>query len=564
MRTILVYSGRFQPFCKHHYVCYQWAINQFGKDNCYIATSNVVSFPNSPFDFNEKKQIIQQFGIPDDKIIQVENPYNCKELLSDNDKEHVVVVYLVGYKDKDRFKTTDDSYYQLYNPYNKKNQPYTKHSYILISPYISLKTVSNIEYSGTSIRDALYKLYEDAELTDNNRKSLFEKIMGWYDDGTYNMICDKFNKLIRTKNQNVLFTKEWWDAQLVTTVLNENLLCENGVGGHIHHVFDIDWVKSGNDILKCFYKIIDSLEHTASTLKLDGINVSLKIVNNQFVVDRGSNKDRDINGITLQNVDTYINTDSILNYAIKTTLIIFNSALNECKSELQQLGLLDNPNILLNCEYINGKTNIIDYGDKKLISIIGVSEQQLINGTRQFVGTSYNNTAMQSFIEKVNNAAKKYNYHILGNIKCKLTDIPSLDSILTVNVSVYYNDTKIITKSLYEWLSTIKRIPIDIKFKTTNNKTISCVSQNVLISLLNKTKLVDYVVDENMYQYVIDGYIVYLTEILLGQTILDKIKAGYVLSDTIEGIVVNDKTISNQPIKITGNFILKTSLNNKK
>ena len=48
-KTIVIYSGRFQPFHKGHYNTYQNLTKKFGKDNVYIGTSNKIEKPKSPF-----------------------------------------------------------------------------------------------------------------------------------------------------------------------------------------------------------------------------------------------------------------------------------------------------------------------------------------------------------------------------------------------------------------------------------------------------------------------------------------------------------------------------------
>ena len=54
-KTIVVYSGRFQPFHKGHFATYENLIKKFGKDSVYIATSNKTDNQKSPFNFKEKK-----------------------------------------------------------------------------------------------------------------------------------------------------------------------------------------------------------------------------------------------------------------------------------------------------------------------------------------------------------------------------------------------------------------------------------------------------------------------------------------------------------------------------
>ena len=55
-KTVVVYSGRFQPFHKGHYASYEKLVSKFGAENVYIGTSNDQSGPKSPFSFKEKKE----------------------------------------------------------------------------------------------------------------------------------------------------------------------------------------------------------------------------------------------------------------------------------------------------------------------------------------------------------------------------------------------------------------------------------------------------------------------------------------------------------------------------
>ena len=48
-KTVVIYSGRFQPFHKGHYASYAKLVAKFGEGNVYIGTSNDQSGPKSPF-----------------------------------------------------------------------------------------------------------------------------------------------------------------------------------------------------------------------------------------------------------------------------------------------------------------------------------------------------------------------------------------------------------------------------------------------------------------------------------------------------------------------------------
>ena len=80
-KVVVVYSGRFQPFHEGHYKTYKHLVDQFGKDNVYIGTSNKVDLPKSPFNFKEKQKIMNtMFGISASRVVQIKNPYTPTEI----------------------------------------------------------------------------------------------------------------------------------------------------------------------------------------------------------------------------------------------------------------------------------------------------------------------------------------------------------------------------------------------------------------------------------------------------------------------------------------------------
>ena len=97
-KIIAVYPGRFQPFSGHHYKAYKWLASKFGEDNTYIVTSNKVEPVKSPLNFEEKKQVIMRYGIPEKNIVMAKMVYSPVELLQNEDPE-TSVVFMVGDKD---------------------------------------------------------------------------------------------------------------------------------------------------------------------------------------------------------------------------------------------------------------------------------------------------------------------------------------------------------------------------------------------------------------------------------------------------------------------------------
>ena len=166
-KRIYIYPGRFQPMGKHHADTYKEIVAEFGPENVYVATSGKVENPKSPFTFDEKKEIMIRHGIPEDKIVQVTDPYNIFRgdplgLLDQYAPGEMEAVYFVGAKDMQehpRFKITSGI---------TKREPKGYDWKIETAPHVSRDVEGFGEMSGTSLRDALQRSDED----------MFEKIMG--------------------------------------------------------------------------------------------------------------------------------------------------------------------------------------------------------------------------------------------------------------------------------------------------------------------------------------------------------------------------------------------------
>ena len=184
-KTVVTYVGRFHPFHSGHNAVYQQLVKKFGKDSVYIGTSDKVELPKSPFRFKEKVQIMNtMFGIPKNKIVQVRNPYQPKEILSKFDEETTAFVTVVGEKDKDRLRPGTGGYFDLYN--GDVSKPMKDGGYVFIS-----KTSGPVaKVSGTMVRKGMSDSDETA------RKKFFNKIYPKFNDKIFDLIS---SKLIRSE-----------------------------------------------------------------------------------------------------------------------------------------------------------------------------------------------------------------------------------------------------------------------------------------------------------------------------------------------------------------------------
>lgn len=196
-KIIATYPGRFQPFGKHHAEVFKWIEKKFGKNNSYIATSNKVELPSSPFNFNEKRKIINKYGFKN--VVQVKNPYISSEIINKFDPLTTSVVFILGEKDYDRLKGS-----KFFLPW--KDNPkygYEEHAYLLIAPHESLKISGYGEMNGTTIRKSL----GDQTISDKEKIKLFKQIFGYYDKNVYDMIVNKLKDLNEIISEFVIRNK---------------------------------------------------------------------------------------------------------------------------------------------------------------------------------------------------------------------------------------------------------------------------------------------------------------------------------------------------------------------
>jgi hypothetical protein len=177
-KTVVIYSGRFQPFHKGHYASYVKLVSKFGAENVYIGTSNDQSGPKSPFSFKEKKEIAtKMFGIPSSKFLQIRNPYQPVEILKKFDGQTTQYIAAVGEKDATRLQG------KYFKPYKgKSGYGYDEIGYVYAVP------AEQNPISGTDVRKWL-------GATDKEKaKKGFLKAYPKFDKEVFKMITGKINE----------------------------------------------------------------------------------------------------------------------------------------------------------------------------------------------------------------------------------------------------------------------------------------------------------------------------------------------------------------------------------
>jgi hypothetical protein len=336
----------------------------------------------------------------------------------------------------------------------------------------------------------------------------------------------------------------------------KGMLSEGGAGGHMAHPFD--FTNSGTELINVFKKAIESIKKGGSSVKIDGVNASIRLADingkREFALDRGSASDLDVKGVTTSDLPARFPAKGGQEHGFVgiggKVLKIFNDAIPTTKNELKRLGLLDNPNILLNIEYVSGQTNVIGYGDiGNFLAIHGLKEIKPKNvdpktgkvKSREAHNITYDKAAMSDYIKKLNVVAQKNGFKVLGTVDVKFKNTPNLQRPLSEKVTLYPKGSAV-TKSLGDWLKDVKfQTPLIIR----KDYVKAAASKNIAQDFPN--------IDLNK---VVGDTVVYTAIVKLGDEVLNNATSEIGDLEKHEGIVISDDSIyPGNPFKITGKFL---------
>jgi hypothetical protein len=181
-RTVAIFTGRFQPFHAGHYSIYQALVERFGKENVFIASSDVTDPIRSPFGFKDKKNIMtQMFDIPEEMVVQVRNPYAPVEIL---DKLPPTTTYVTAVSQKDADRLGGGKYFRNFDDVPpERQQGYKDQGYFIVAPEMQLN-IDGKNISGTALR----AVFGDPGITDRAKQEIFTKVYGKFDPKIFKKI----------------------------------------------------------------------------------------------------------------------------------------------------------------------------------------------------------------------------------------------------------------------------------------------------------------------------------------------------------------------------------------
>jgi hypothetical protein len=203
---VVLYPGRFQPFHLGHGEVFRNLQNKFGRDSVYIATSNKVELPKSPFNFSDKTVFMNAANVPSDRILEVVSPYKLPE--PQFNPANTIFIVAVGSPDRDRLrpdsvkKDGSPGYYKTFESLDKCTTA-DKHGYVIIENERQKVITINgqpVDVShGTQSRAAWNAVRDNPKLRSEYLLQMYGR-----DDAELGRILDKIPQTVNEQELNPL------------------------------------------------------------------------------------------------------------------------------------------------------------------------------------------------------------------------------------------------------------------------------------------------------------------------------------------------------------------------
>ena len=367
-----------------------------------------------------------------------------------------------------------------------------------------------------------------------------------------------------------------------------------GAGGHMWHPFDCPDVNSGQDLISFFQRSIESIKRNPAALKIDGVNLSFRLRENpntptgfEFVIDRGSMKPLDVEGVTADNADQrFVLPDGSPHGMVEATRIllgIFNAAIPEIMPELEQLGMTQDTgpfSLYFNTEFVLKKINVKEY-PFNFIAIHGVNKfEQKGPKSRHGVGTEVDQALLDGIREKVQIFANERDFRVYTNIPTAFNNTVLLEDALNKEFTIVYKSFATdpeepselgagegSTKPLKVWLTNVGNNPVNQKVNISDKmrkiypnmgKAQTPYAKNIYLEVLKGTAISDIALGPEDIESIVDAVVVMHATRLLGNAVLDALESDeFGSARKQEGVVVKDPEIcGGSAFKFTGDFIV--------
>ena len=384
-----------------------------------------------------------------------------------------------------------------------------------------------------------------------------------------------------------------------------SLLNEGGAGGHMPHPFDLPNINTGKDLTRVFENTITHIKDKSAATKIDGVNVSVRLVDGpngkEFALDRGSMKDLDLEGITIDRLEEkWPNKIDVASGEVKEEkhgmvkagqilLGILNDAIPHIEPELKALRMWNvvpaTESRFINTEFVEaGGTNVINYG-KNFIAFHGINKFKHVTGKNPKTGRQinrregremadsvgnpkYNINAFDRLVNKVHAVSKSKDFDTHCVIPVRFNAEPDLQGMLNSKVTICHSENNEDTRSLDLWLSQARN-PLGKKVELLDGSKVLVMQKKIYQYVIGEDNrsvgpLDEFIKDTNVNnKLAIDAAIFWHATRVLGREILSSLETQH--GDVIpvgEGIVIRGmrptpRASTVYPVfKIAGDFIV--------
>ena len=351
------------------------------------------------------------------------------------------------------------------------------------------------------------------------------------------------------------------------------LLEEGAAGGHMNHPFDLPNVRTGDDLIELFYNTTSYLKTAPAILKIDGINLSVRLVTAgnkfEFAIDRGTNMPLDLAGVTIDKLserflkkdpETDVITPNVDFIAkCKKTLTIFNSAIPTIMPLLKQLEMVGTERYI-NLEYVEKQGNVITY-DTEFLVLHNIKEfvygltKKTKKRSRIKIDPEYNKKALFDLSQALKPFAAEYDFNVYNEIAATLISAPDFNKVLGAPFTIKITSDLTETKPLGQWLKGLNN-PVEVQVEFLDGAVRKAISKEAIYVPVTKgVPLVDFIKSKT-FNDAKAGAIFYQATRMLGNELLLNVDTMFGPAAKQEGIVINNAKVAPEVFKITGEFII--------
>ena len=335
MNHLVIYPGRFHPFHKGHASVYNALVKKFGADKVFIATSDKVVPPKSPFSFEEKKKMMMLTGVPASAIIQTKNPYQAQEIVSKYDPADTILMFAVSEKDmaedpRFTFKPKKDGSPSYFQKAGKDMESLDKHGYIISVPTLSFKVLGEPMRSATEFRSNF------AKADDDTQEKMITDLFGKYDPSVHELMKSKITEDYITD----LYKKYPYEAAGVGIVTKQNATKDSPVGSEYNNVKKLKlssknkkpYISRMMEVTKAIHELKEAKALTVQdsmkiNSKLEQLKAVVQIHNNTKIVESLYALDNE----DIMNSEVLV--QGVGRYTIKTLMMDVHNKLKDLASE---------------------------------------------------------------------------------------------------------------------------------------------------------------------------------------------------------------------------------------